>query len=65
MRRSHDHQPHWARIANRPLYGEEDEVDEYFELKPEEDYEHEMVKVTKISDTLSGLEFKYFMEESP
>lgn len=65
VRRSHDHQPHWGRIANRQLYNDEDEVDEYFELKPEEEYEHEFVKVTKISDPLTGLEFKYLMSESP
>lgn len=28
VRRSHDHEPHWSRIANRPLYNEEEEMTE-------------------------------------
>lgn len=33
-RRFHDHEPHWKRLENRPLYDEEEDLDEYITINP-------------------------------
>lgn len=54
-RRDHDHEAHWGRISNRPLYSEEDDVEEYIEIDTSN--AAEIAKMKHLMDTNCTISF--------
>lgn len=66
VRRGHEHAPHWSRIGNRPLFNEEDDLDDIIEPKDS------LATISKINNKIYGtlsapttMEYKYYIEECP
>lgn len=59
-RRHHDHESHWERIGNRPLYDVEDDLDEYVDIDPTDP-----LHMAKLGQMMSGQDKDSLLIEFP
>lgn len=59
VRRSHEHEPHWGRIANRPLYNEEDDLDDILDTHKDDS----LIDMSKLGPVPATMEYKYYIED--